>query len=187
MPLTVTRLLHTERCCLVVIDPQEKLMNVIHKADKIADRIAVLVNCFNAMNMPVIATTQYAKGLGSFVNALSGLIPEERIADKMEFNAFANPDFVDMLKSVGTRIDSLVLCGVEAHICVYQTAVGAANAGYRVWVASDAVSSRDKHNRKDALKAIARFAAVGPSEMIIYQLLEKAGTPRFKAVLPFIK
>jgi len=187
MPHTVTRLLNAERCCLVVIDPQEKLMNVIHKADKISNRIAVLVNCFNAMNIPVTATTQYVKGLGPFVSNLSGLIPAERVADKMEFNAFSNPGFVDMLKSLGASIDSLVLCGVEAHICVYQTAVGAVNAGYRVWVASDAVSSRDKHNRKDALKAISRFAAVGPSEMIIYQLLERAGTERFKAVLPFIK
>ncbi len=187
MPHTVTRLLRAGRCCLVVIDPQEKLMNVIHKAEPVAQRMSVLVNCFNAMELPVIATTQYAKGLGPFVAPVAGLIPDKRIVDKMEFNAFSNPDFVKMLQSLGPEIDSLVLCGVEAHICVYQTAVGAVNAGYKAWVATDAVSSRDKKNRKDALKTISRFAAAGPSEMIIYQLLEKAGTPQFKAVLPFIK
>ncbi len=187
MPHTATRLLHPQRSCLVVIDPQEQLMKVIHKADKIAERIAMLVNCFNALEIPVLGTTQYVKGLGPFVEPLTGLIPEERIVDKMEFNAFSNSDFVESLKRLGPSINSLVLCGVEAHICVYQTAVGAVNAGYNVWVATDAVSSREKRNRRDALDVISRFGAAGPSEMIVYQLLERAGTPQFKAVLPFIK
>jgi len=187
MPHTATRLLRAGRCCLLVIDPQEKLMKVIHRAELVAERIAVLANCFNAMGLPIIATTQYAKGLGAFVAPVAGLIPEERIIDKMEFNAFSNPDFILALQSLGTEIDSLVLCGVEAHICIYQTAVGAVKAGYRVWVATDAVSSRHKKNFKDAIRIISGFAAAGPSEMIIYQLLERAGTADFKAVLPFIK
>ncbi len=187
MPHTATRLLRTGRCCLLVIDPQKKLMKAIHKTEQVANRITMLTKCFKAMDQPVLATTQYVKGLGPFVPQLDGLIPEDNIVDKMEFNAFANPEFVAALKSIGPDIDSLVLCGVEAHICIYQTAVGAVNAGYRVWVASDAVSSRDKKNRKEALRTISGFAATGPCEMIVYQLLGKAGTPEFKAVLPFIK
>lgn len=187
MPYTATQLLRTGRCCLVVIDPQKKLMNVIHRAEQVADRIAVLVNCFNALEIPVLATTQYVKGLGPFVSPVEGMIPQENIIDKMEFNAFSNPDFTAALKALGHEINSLVLCGVEAHICVYQTAAGAVNAGYRVWVASDAVSSRDKKNMEDSLKTISDFAVAAPSEMIVYQLLEKAGTRQFKTVLPFIK
>ncbi len=184
---TATRLLSPQRCCLVVIDPQEKLMNVIHKADHVAQRIAMLVNCFMALELPVLGTTQYAKGLGPFVEPVAGLIPQDRIIDKMEFNAFANENFAASLKSLGSSIDSIVLCGVEAHICIYQTAVGAVNAGYRVWIATDAVSSRSKRNKEDAIGVISGFAAAGPSEMIVYQLIERAGTPQFKSVLPFIK
>ena len=184
---TATRMLVAERCCLVVIDPQEKLMRVIHKAEQATSKMAQLVNSFHAMDIPVITTTQYVKGLGPLVPEIAGITANDPTVDKLEFNAMLNSEFNQILEGLPNRIDSLVLCGVEAHICVYQTAAGATNAGYRVWVASDAVSSRDKKHVKDALKLISSFAACGPAEMIIYQLLQRAGTDRFKAVLPYIR
>ena len=184
---TATRLLVAERCCLIVIDPQEKLMKVIHKAGQATEKMAQLVNSFHAMNIPVITTTQYVKGLGPLVPEIAGITADDPTVDKMEFNAMLNSELNQVLGGLPNRVDSLVLCGVEAHICVYQTAVGAVNAGYRVWIASDAVSSRDKKHVKDALRLISTFAACGPAEMIIYQLLQRAGTDRFKAVLPHIK
>lgn len=187
MQHTVTQLLRAGRCCLVVIDPQEKLMKVIQGAENITNRMVMLINCFQALNMPVIATTQYVKGLGPFVPEIAGLIHDGSIIDKMEFNAFSNQNFISSLKSLSREIDSLVICGVEAHICIYQTAAGAVNAGYRTWVVSDAVSSRHKKNKRDAVRVISSFAPVGPAEMVIYQLLEKAGTEHFKTILPYVK
>ncbi len=177
-----------ERCCLMVIDPQERLMQAIHKADRVTRNTALLVRCFQTMKLPVIATTQYKKGLGPFVPELAELLAATPCPDKLEFNALANPAVRAELDRLPKKVDTLILTGAEAHICVYQTACGALRAGYRTWVTSDAVSSRDKKNAKAALQRLALLGAeVGPSEMVIYELLQRAGSPAFKAMLPHLK
>jgi nicotinamidase-related amidase len=177
-----------ERCCLFVVDPQVKLMAAIHKADRVIKNAALLIHCAKALSIPIIASTQYKKGLGPLVPELAALLAEVPIGDKTEFNALANPGIKELLAALPDTVDTLLLAGAEAHICIYQTALGGLQAGYRPWIVADAVSSREKSNHRLALARMQALGmAVGPAEMVIYELLHKAGTEPFKAMLPHFK
>ncbi len=181
-------ILNPRRCCLMVIDPQERLMKAIHKADKVVKNTTLMIHCCRTFGIPILATTQYLKGLGPFVPEIADLLSDVPAIDKVEFNAFANPKIRGFLKGLSPCIDTLLITGVETHICIYQTAAGALNNGYRPWVVADAVSSRDKRNKKYGLSRLTTMGiTVGPAEMAIYELLGKAGTAEFKTMLPHFK
>ncbi len=181
-------ILNPGRCCLLVIDPQERLMKAIHKIDRVIRNTSLMIHCAKAMEIPIIATTQYEKGLGPFVPELAGLLADVTCVDKIEFNALANNSVKQVLTNLPVSVDTLIMVGVEAHICVYQTAVCAIKTGYRPWIVADAISSRKKRNAKLALSRMEAIgASVGPAEMAVYELLGKAGTPAFKAMLPHLK
>ena len=177
-----------DRCCLFVVDPQVKLMAAIHKAERVVKNGALMIHCAKALSMPIIASTQYKKGLGPLVPELAELLAGVPTGDKTEFNALANPEIRKLLAALPDTVDTMLLVGAEAHICIYQTAVGALQAGYRPWIVADAVSSREKRNLRLALARMQTLGmAVGPAEMAIYELLHKAGTEPFKAMLPHLK
>ncbi len=177
-----------ERCCLIVVDPQERLMAAIHEVNRVVSNTVIMIHCAKAFNMPIFASTQYKKGLGPFVPEIAELLHDVPCPDKTEFNFMANTECSSLLSNLPASVDTLLLTGVETHICVYQTALGAFNAGLRPWVIADAVSSRSKENH---LLGLNRYQALGidygPAEMAIYELLHKAGTPAFKAMLPYLK
>ncbi|MCF6290250.1 MAG: isochorismatase family protein [Desulfobacterales bacterium] len=177
-----------EQSCLLVIDPQERLMAAIHQADRVIDNTVILIHCARTLAMPVLATTQYEKGLGPFVPKLDQILNDTPRVDKTEFNSFANPGFKKLLAGLDKRVDTMILAGAETHICIYQSALGALNNGYHVWVAADAVSSRKKRASRLGLERLRTIgAAVGPTEMIVYELLQQAGTKAFKSMLPHLK
>lgn len=181
-------ILNPGRCCLLVIDPQERLMKTVHKADRVIANTALMIHCAKAMEIPVVATTQYEKGLGPFVPELAEMLADVTCVDKIEFNALANYNVKQVLANLPAAVDTLIMVGVEAHICVYQTAFCAIKMGYRPWIVADAISSRKKQNTKSALNRMEAIrASVGPAEMAVYELLGKAGTPTFKAMLPHLK
>lgn len=183
-----TSFLRAERCFLMVIDPQEKLMAVIHEADRVTKNIALLARLAEAFRLPIILTTQYVKGLGPYVSELAPLFEGQVFYDKVEFSALKNPSIAAAVKSLEPVRDTMILCGVETHICVYQTALSGLLAGLRVVVAADATSSRTPANMHYGLEQLRALGAeVVSTEMIIYELLERAGTPEFKALLPYLK
>ena len=162
-------------------------MAQIHEADRVTANIARLLATARVLGLPVIANTQYKKGLGPYVEELEGLMEGLPRPDKVEFNALANGETVDLVKALPDPVDTLILAGVETHICIYQTALAALDFGLTPWVVADAVSSRSEANHELGLARLAAAGAVvGPAEMIIYELLARAGTPEFKAVLPHI-
>ncbi len=162
-------------------------MSQIYEADRVIDTIIKMVHCANIIGIPVIANTQYKKGLGLYVGKLEELMNDVPRPDKTEFNALANQETTGLLNALPSTIDTGILVGVETHICIYQTALGMQEKGLKPWIVADGVSSRSKFNHKLGLERLqAQDAAVGPAEMIIYELLGKAGTPEFKAVLPHI-
>ena len=180
--------LQARQCCLYVIDPQERLMAHIHEARRVIRNIELMIRLAETLDFSVIANTQYKKGIGPFVEELIPLLADRPCVDKTEFNGLDNAGVRCMLDKLPSTVDTLLLCGVESHICVYQTALGALRAGYDVWVIADAVSSRTSANDaygKERLRNIG--AVVAPTEMIIYELLQKSGTPAFKAMLPYLK
>lgn len=176
------------QCCLYVIDPQERLMAHIHEGQRVIRNIELMIRLADTLEFPIIANTQYKKGIGPLVEELVPLLADWPCIDKTEFNGLDNAGVRSMLGKLSSTVDTLLLCGVESHICVYQTAMGAMQAGYDVRVVADAISSRTPENDaygKESLREIG--AVVTPAEMIIYELLQKAGTPAFKAMLPYLK
>ena len=181
-------LIDASRSCVMVIDPQERLMQAVQGPETVVRNTGLLLHCAEILKVPVIASTQYKKGLGPIVDGISGLLGSASSFDKMEFNCFFNPAFRDILQKLPSVLDTLIMTGVEAHICVYQTAVAAANSGFRVWVASDAVSSRAEQNKEEALSLLqANGIFCACTETIVYQMLKRADTPEFKAMLKYLK
>ncbi len=181
-------MLTPERCCLMIVDPQERLMAAIYKSERVVRNTILLIHCAKTLEIPILATTQYKKGLGPYVPELETLTADIPCIDKIEFNAFANPAVNKMMNSLPKSVDTILLAGAEAHICIFQTAMGALKSGYKPWVAADAVSSREKRNAKLAINRMQAIGmTVGPTEMAVYELLHKAGSPAFKAMLPHLK
>ncbi len=160
----------------------------IHEARRVIRNIDLMIRLADALDFPVIANTQYKQGIGPIVEELVPLLEDWPSIDKVEFNGLDNPGVRCMLGKLPATVDTLLLCGVESHICVYQTAMGAMQAGYDVRVVADAVSSRTPENDVYAKQRLREIGAVvAPAEMIIYELLQKAGTPAFKVMLPYLK
>ena len=181
-------MLTPQRCCLMIVDPQERLMAAVYEADRVVRNTILLIHCAKTLEIPILATTQYIKGLGPYVPELLELLADVPTIDKIEFNAFASPDVNRAASSLPKTVDTVILAGAEAHICIFQTAVGALKSGYQPWVVADAVSSREEKNAALALERMRGLGmTVGPTEMAIYELLYKAGSPAFKAMLPHLK
>ncbi len=177
-----------EQCCLLVIDPQERLMAHIHRANQVEKNICLLLRLGQVFSLPIIACTQYKKGIGPLVHGVNELLDGAACIDKLEFNALDSGQVRAALDDLPPAVDTLVLCGVETHICIYQTALGALAAGYGVRVIADAVSSRTPENHALGLARLRELGAVVmPAEMLIYELLRKAVTLEFKAMLPYLK
>ncbi len=180
-------MLKPENCYLHIIDPQERLMSQIYEAERVVDTIMKMVHCAKILELPIIANTQYKKGLGSYVPELEALMNDIPRPDKIEFNAVDNSATKGLINNLPTVVNTAILVGVETHICIYQTAIGLKNLGITPWIVADGVSSRSDTNSNLGLARLQSIgAAVGPAEMIIYELLGKAGTAQFKAVLPHI-
>ncbi|OAG28195.1 isochorismatase family protein [Thermodesulfatator autotrophicus] len=182
------KFLKPENTFLMVIDPQEKLMAVIHEADRVVKNISLLFHLAKTFELPIFPLTQYAKGLGPYVPELASLFEGQTFYDKTEFSAFKNEEIAAAIDKLRPTRNTIIICGVETHICVYQTALSALIEGLDVVVAADATSSRTKANMEYGLAYLRDTGArVMSTEMIIYEFLEKAGTPQFKAMLPHLK
>lgn len=181
------RLLAPENVCLQIIDVQQSLMAKIHETEKVAATVELMVRCAGIFEIPVLANTQYKKGLGPYVHNVAALITDIPQFDKVEFNALANRETASFIDELPKAVTTIILVGVETHICIYQTAMGLLEKGKAVWVVSDGVSSRMVSDHRDGLARLQSLgAAIGPAEMLIYELLGKAGTSEFKKILPYI-
>lgn len=160
----------------------------IHEGRQVIKNIDLMIGLADTLEFPIIANTQYKKGIGPIVEELVPLLEDWPCIDKTEFNGLDNAGVQCMLGKLPSNVNTLLLCGVESHICIYQTAMGAMQAGYAVWVVADAISARTPENDaygKESLREMG--VVVAPAEMIIYELLQKAGTPAFKVMLPYLK
>lgn len=179
--------LRVDQCALVVIDIQEKLLPPIFEKERLVRNSQLLIRLANILSIPVIATTQYSKGLGQIIPEIASLMPRVQSLDKLEFGCFGNGEFCSQVARLSGR-NILLLCGMETHICVLQTALGALNQGHIVHVAADAVSSRTKLNWKLGLQRMRDAGAViSSTEMMIYELLGRSGSPEFKEMLKYLK
>lgn len=177
-----------DRCALVVVDIQEKLLPPIFQKEQLVRNAKLLIRAAGILTIPAIVSTQYAKGLGGTVSEIASLLPETAAIDKNLFSCFGSDVFCNLLKRLPGNRNTLLLCGMESHICVTQTALAALRDGYLVHVASDAVSSRTEWNWKIGLERMrAAGAVISSTEMMIYELMRSSASPAFKEMLPHLK
>jgi nicotinamidase-related amidase len=182
------RPLEAEQCALIVVDIQSKLLPPIWEKERLIRNSQLLIRLAGVLKIPAIVSTQYAKGLGETVPEIASLLPEITPVDKMMFSCFGSDVFCSMLKRLPGQRTTVLLCGMEAHICVTQTALAALREGYMVHVASDAVSSRAEWNWRIGLERMrAAGAVISSTEMITYELLRSSGSPAFKELLPYLR
>jgi nicotinamidase-related amidase len=182
------RPLEPEQCVLIVVDMQEKLLPPIWEKERLLRNVPLLIHLAGKLKIPSVVTTQYAKGLGNTIPEISSLLPDNPPIDKLMFSCFGSDVFCSLLKRLPGQRTTVLLCGMETHICVMQTALGALRDGYLVHVASDAVSSRTELNWRIGLDRMrAAGAILSSTEMMIYELLRSSGAPAFRELLPHLK
>jgi len=163
-------------------------MAAIYKAERVVRNTSLLIHCAKILGIHILATTQYKKGLGPFVPELEELLTDEPCVDKIEFNGFANPGVSKMINSLPKSIDTILLAGAEAHICIFQTCLSIVEKGWVVHVPHDAVDSRTNENWRIGLDLMNEAGAcITSTETVIYQILKKAGTTAFKKMLKVMK
>jgi nicotinamidase-related amidase len=179
-------LLDRNRSALVVIDVQEKLFPHIHEHERLLARIDLLISAAKLMNVPVIVTEQYPKGLGRTIGEIRQLLPEVQPLTKMDFSCAPAPGFRELVSSLNR--DQLVLAGIEAHICVAQSALDLSSLGQKVIVVADATSSRRPMDAQVAWRRMEQSGlTVSTAEAVVFEWLRRAGTDEFKALQPKLK
>jgi nicotinamidase-related amidase len=182
------RPLEAEQCALIVVDMQEKLLPPIWEKERLVRNVQLLIRLAGILKIPALASTQYAKGLGNTVPDIASMLPDSTPIDKLMFSCFGSDVFCSLLKRLPGQRTTVLLCGMETHICIMQTALGALRDGYLVHVAADAVSSRTELNWRIGLDRMrAAGAIVSSAEMMIYELLRSSGAPAFREMLPHLK
>ena len=182
------RPLAAENCALIVVDIQEKLLPPIFEKERLVRNSQLLLRLARILEIPVLATTQYVKGLGPTVPEIASLLPAGEVLDKTAFSCFGSERFCSSVRALPGNRNTLIVCGMEAHICVLQTVLGALNQGYLVHVASDAVSSRAEWNWQIGLRRMeAAGALITSTETAIYELLRGSASAAFKEMLQYLK
>lgn len=179
-------LIKREDALLVAIDFQEKLMPAMADPKTLEATVIKLAKGIGAMDIPVLVTQQYTKGLGSTVRPIAEALGDFEPIDKTSFSAMGEPTFVQALTAAGKK--TVILMGIEAHICVQQTAIDLIDRGYSVYVIQDCIASRKE---SDSLCSQQRMAAAGAVittyESVLYELLRGAKADGFKAVSAIVK
>ena len=176
-------LITREDSVIVVIDVQEKLMPVIANKERVLENVVRLLKFSQTIGLPVILTEQ--EKLGATLPDVLEARPNLETIRKLDFDCFGCAEFAEKVRRLGRN--SRILTGVETHICVAQTALHAV-PDFTVHVVSDATSSRTEENWRIALERMLQAEVVITStEMVIYELLQRAGTDEFRAVLPLVR
>lgn len=178
--------LNPEESVLLIIDVQEKLVNALDK-DIIIKRVSNLVKSAKVLDIPIVVTEQYPKGLGKTVDAVSSSCGENTpVFEKTSFNALAEEGVVEKLKSYNRK--QIVICGIETHICVHQTAAALLREGFEVYVVKDACASRSKYEFKQGIELMqANGAKITCVEIVLFEWLKSAKHPNFKEIQALIK
>lgn len=174
-----------EEACLVVVDVQGKLATIVDESEAVIDNVSKLVQAMKALEVPILWLEQNPSRLGGTALNIVQHLQGQAIA-KMAFSACQEQEFVDALKASGRT--QFIVTGIETHICVYQTARQLKEQGLEVEVVVDAVSSRTKANKELGLEKMKALGILPTStEMILYELLQRADHPHFKTVLQLVK
>ncbi len=179
-------LIQAERSALLVIDLQERLVPAMHDPAAAVANAVILLRAAARLGVPVLLSEQYPTGLGPTMAAIAALAPPESIVAKVHFSCLDDSTYLERFNAFGRQ--QAVICGVEAHVCVLQTALGLKESGHDCAVVADAVASRAPASKEAALGRLRQAGVeVVTAEMVVFEWLAKAGTPEFKEVSALIR
>jgi nicotinamidase-related amidase len=182
---TNSSLIGRDGSTLVVIDVQDKLMPVIARREEVVKNIVKLIKFCKVCGIPIVLTEQYPKGLGRTIKEIKDELQGIKPIEKTSFSCFGSKEFKDALKR--SRAKTLLLVGIEAHVCVAQTAIEALER-FKVCVVADAVSSRTSENAQVGLQRMRDSGAIiSSTEMLMYELLRDSRAREFKEVKQLLK
>ena len=182
----MSNMLDRKECLLLIIDVQERLVKALDK-DVVVSKAATLVQAAKILEIPTILTQQYSKGLGETVEAVKKCVaPNSVIFEKSAFSAVKEKGFMETLTSFNKK--QIVICGIETHVCVHQTASDLIAEGYEVFVVKDACASRGKYEFKQGIERMQENGAkISCVEIVLFEWLRSAKNPFFKEVQALIK
>ena len=179
-------MLDIKTCSLAVVDVQGKLAQLMHGKDALFKNIQILIQAARILEMPILLCQQVPDALGPTVPEIAELLTDVQPMNKAAFSCCGADRFIGKL-SESSR-NQVLLCGIEAHICVYQTVVDLLGKGFKVDVVADAVSSRSPDNKQIALNRLAAEGArITSVEMALFELLRTAEHPKFRQIAKLIK
>ena len=179
-------MLRREHSLLIVIDVQGKLAELVQDSERVQDNIEILIQGMKILDIPVLATEQYPKGLGPTAERIARHFDDIPVLEKSAFSCCAELPFE--IKLTELHKTDLIVCGIESHVCVYQTVRDLVGLGYDVHLVIDAVSSRTESNRSLGIQNMKSLGArLTSTEMLLFELLEVSGTEQFKAISKLVK
>ena len=175
-----------QQTLLLIIDVQGRLAQGVVQSAVLEANISKLARSCMVLDVPILLTEQYPKGLGSTISSLKDLLPGKVAVEKLSFSCCGTPEFMKQLRLF--KRNDILVAGIEAHVCVYQTAVDLVEFGYNVHLVTDCVSSRTEDNRLLGIRCIEKAgASLTSAEMALFELLRVAEGERFKAISKIIK
>jgi nicotinamidase-related amidase len=179
-------MLDEKDCCLVVVDVQGKLAQLMHDKDNLFKNIRILIQAAKILNTPILWCQQVPAALGPTIPQIAELLTDNQPINKSSFSCFGCEDFNNKLERLGRK--QVLLCGIETHVCVYQTVVDLIEKDFEVDVICDAVSSRTPENKQAGLNRIAAEGVrVISTEMVLFEILKTADHPQFKQIAKLVK
>jgi nicotinamidase-related amidase len=179
-------MLEIRDCCLVIVDVQGKLAQLMVNKEALFKNLQILITAAQVLEIPILWCQQVPEALGPTVPEIAELLASHEPIDKASFSCCGVEAFTAELNALGR--EQVLLCGIETHVCVYQTAMDLMEGGLDVTVVADAVSSRTEQNRQIALTRLAAEGAhISSTEMALFELLRTAKHPQFKQIARLVK
>lgn len=178
--------MNLEQTAVVLIDVQGKLATIMNDSEHTVNNIEKLIKGSKVLDLPVLWLEQYPKGLGPTVPSIAEQLSNQNPIEKMTFSAWKTDEFKNALIALNRK--NILICGIEAHICVYQTAKDLKNAGFNVEVVTDAIDSRIEANKNIAIQRLTQEnISLTSVEMALFELVEVASGDRFKQISKIVK
>ena len=175
-----------ENSALMIIDVQGRLASLMHEGDNLIKEVNIMIKAADILDIPIIWMEQYPKGLGYTVDAIKNNLSNHKAIEKISFGGCGCEEVMTALKDSGRN--QVIVTGIEAHVCVYQTVLGLLEEGYQVAINQDAISSRKPSNKQLGLERMKDAGAIKTStEMILFELMQTAEHPNFKQISNLLK
>ncbi|MAY43019.1 hydrolase [Neptuniibacter sp. UBA6509] len=174
-------LIHPNKSCLLIVDIQDKLVPAIHEKEELVNNARWLAEIAAKLNVPVLTSEQYPQGLGHTISEIAEVTPADTVMEKVHFSCMSEPSCNETINAI--RPNQVVIVGMEAHVCVLQTAIQLKQQAREVYIVADCVSSRDP---KDKALALERMRQCGiyivSREMVAFEWMQKSGTDTFREI-----